>query len=207
MREAILRLIIPDNWVRDISIKYPSAIKFLECIPYGTTGGRGLIEIEGPENVPKKIVSEIKNHPSVSKVNMSFLSDGTAIGSVFLDKCVACRSLVNSDCFLVSASCVGDGSIEWRVVTGNDDSLFVLIDDLTKKGCEVELINVGRIIKKDILTTRQENIIKTAFEKGYYNYPKGIKTKKLSEMYNISPSTLSEILKRGERKIMFEHFR
>jgi hypothetical protein len=43
MMEVILKIRMPDNWVKDVGKKYPTPIKFLECMPYGESGGRGLI--------------------------------------------------------------------------------------------------------------------------------------------------------------------
>ena len=58
-----------------------------------------------------------------------------------------------------------------------------------------------------MLTKRQEEIIRAAFEKGYYDHPKKVTIKELAKLFDISPSTLAEILQRGERKIIWEHFK
>ncbi len=60
--------------------------------------------------------------------------------------------------------------------------------------------------KKSLLTNRQEEIIRAAFEKGYYDYPKKITIEKLAKMFDIAPSTLGEIIQRGEKKIILERF-
>jgi predicted DNA binding protein len=60
--------------------------------------------------------------------------------------------------------------------------------------------------KKKLLTSKQEKIIKIAFEKGYYDYPKGITLRELSKILNISFSILNEILRRGQKKIIKEYY-
>ncbi len=57
------------------------------------------------------------------------------------------------------------------------------------------------------LTLRQEEILKMAFELGYFDFPKKIKLDKLSMRLGISPSTLAETLHRAEKHIMIKHFR
>ena len=47
IREAIIRLIMPDNWVKEISSKYDVSFKFIQCVLYGDYGGRGLFEVKG----------------------------------------------------------------------------------------------------------------------------------------------------------------
>jgi predicted DNA binding protein len=203
MREVVLKVTMPDNWVKDVCKKYPAPINFIECMPYGKSGGRGLIEIKGEKT--DEIVSEIKRHPDVCKIDISHLKNGV-LGSVVAERCAACRALTGSDCFLTSASSLADGSVEWKLITGAEGSLTELIEKLKENGCEVELKSAIHLTKKSMLTRRQEEIIGAAFEKGYYDYPKKITIEKLAKMFDISPSTLGEIIQRGEKKIILEHF-
>jgi len=207
MMEVVLKIRMPDNWVKDVSKKYPTPIKFIECMPYGDTGGRGLIKIETEEEKIEDIIEDIKNHPDVCRVDISPLKNGGVLGSIITNKCVACKALTGSDCFLTSALSLGDGRVEWRLITGAKGSLVDLIGKLETYGCKVELKSTTQLTKKSMLTARQEEIIRVAFEKGYYDYPKKITIKRIAQIFNISPSTLSEILQRGERKIIWEHFR
>ena len=187
MREVVLKVTMPDNWVKDVCKKYPDPIKFIECMPYGKYGGRGLIEIKG-ENTDE-IIAAIKKHPDVCKIDISHLKNGV-IGSVVTERCSACRALAGSDCFLTSASSLADGSVEWKLITGAEGSLSELIENLKENGCEVELKSAIHLSKKSLLTKRQEEIIRAAFEKGYYDYPKKITINELAKMFDISPSTL-----------------
>lgn len=206
MRETILRITMPDNWVKDVSKNYSANIKFIECMPYGESGGRGLIEIEGDENIIRSITTDIKAHPDVKKIDISAYKDGGVYCSVVTNRCSACRALANSDCFLISAQCLGNGRVEWRLITGGEGSLKHLINCLDEHGCEVELKNSSILTKKNILTTRQEEIVRIALTKGYYDYPKKTTIKELAELFKTSPSTIGEIVQRGEKKIIKEHF-
>ena len=206
MREVILRITMPDNWVKDVTTKYPNFIKFRECMPYGESGGRGLIEIDDTLGMTDDIIKEIKGHTEVCKIDISPLGNGGILGSIVINKCVACRALTGSDCFMTSAFSLGDGSVEWKLITGGEGSLVHLIDNLEMNGCEVELKNTVNLSTENILTKRQEEIIQAAFQKGYYDCPKRITVKELAKIFDISQSTLGEILQRGERKIISDHF-
>ncbi|HEY9246729.1 MAG TPA: helix-turn-helix domain-containing protein, partial [Candidatus Methanoperedens sp.] len=81
-----------------------------------------------------------------------------------------------------------------------------LIENLENNGCGVELKCTVHLSKKSLLTRRQEEIIRAAFENGYYDYPKKSTIGKLAKMFGISPSTLGETIQRSERKIISEHF-
>ncbi|MCK4928222.1 MAG: helix-turn-helix domain-containing protein, partial [Methanosarcinales archaeon] len=73
-------------------------------------------------------------------------------------------------------------------------------------GCKVELKHTENLSKNNILTNRQEEIIQAAFQKGYYDCPKRITVKELATIFDISQSTMGEILQRGEKKIISDHF-
>lgn len=206
MMEVTLKIRMPDNWVKDVSKKFPTPIKFIECMPYGDSGGRGLIEINGKDETIKDIIDEIESHPDVCRIDISPLKDGGILGSIITNKCVACKALTGSDCFLTSAMSLGDGRVEWRLITGAEGSLSELIEKLKAYGCEVELKSTVHLTKKSMLTSRQEEIIRAAFEKGYYDYPKKITIKELAKIFDISPSTLNEILQRGEKKVIRWYF-
>lgn len=206
MRETLLKITMPDNWVKDVAKKYSANIKFIECMPYGKSGGRSLIEIEGDEDTINAVTSDIKAHPDVKKVDISAFKEKGVFGSVVTNKCSACRALASSDCFLISAHCLGDGRVEWRLITGGEGSLKHLIKCLEDRGCGVELKNSSELTKKNILTSRQEEIVRIALTKGYYDYPKKTTIKELAKLFNTSPSTIGEIVQRGEKKIVKEHF-
>jgi predicted DNA binding protein len=91
------------------------------------------------------MMQDIKKHSSVIKVEMCSLNENVIICSVFSKKCVACRSLEASDCYLVSGKIVGDGSVEWRIITGDEGSLELLVNELNENGCEVNLMNVNKL--------------------------------------------------------------
>jgi len=205
MREVILGITMPDNWVKDMGKKYPAPIKFKECMPYGESGGRCLIEIDSSQEMSDDIIAEIKKHPDVCRIDISPLKNGGILGSIITNKCAACRALTGSDCFLTSASSLNDGSVEWKLITGSEGSLSHLIEKLEENGCKVELKTTSHLTKNHFLTDRQEKIIHTAFEKGYYDYPKKITIRELADIFGISPSTLGEIIQRGEKKIILKH--
>ncbi|HPT73414.1 MAG TPA: helix-turn-helix domain-containing protein, partial [Methanomassiliicoccaceae archaeon] len=58
----------------------------------------------------------------------------------------------------------------------------------------------------DDLTMRQEQITRMAFERGYFDHPRRIGLKELADQFGISISTLSEILRKGQRRIMQRYF-
>jgi len=204
--EVILRIKIPESWINKISSKHSAPIKSLDCMPFGEEGGRGLIEIKATDDELKNIISDLKLHQDVCKISISPSPEGGVLGSVVTKKCVACQALTGSDCFLTSAESKGDGHVEWKLITGEKGSLMGLINELESAGCDVELKKTTHITKRAQLTSRQEQIIRIAFERGYYDMPKKVTIEDLARSFKVSSSTLAEILQRGERKIIDQYF-
>jgi len=48
---------------------------------------------------------------------------------------------------------------------------------------------------------------KNGLGEGYYNHPKNTSIKDLAKLFNISPSTLTDILQRGEKKIISKNIK
>jgi len=52
------------------------------------------------------------------------------------------------------------------------------------------------------LTARQEQVLGTALAQGYFEFPRRISLTGLSELVGVRPSTLSEILRGAERRVL-----
>lgn len=56
------------------------------------------------------------------------------------------------------------------------------------------------------LTRRQKEIILTAMAHGYFEFPRRISLTGLGELFGVRPSTVSEILRSAERRLMASAF-
>lgn len=206
MMEAVLEINMLNTWLKEIGKETEAEIKLLECIPDKDLGGRLLFEIETkPENV-SYVLNKINSFQQICKVEISPYREGGYLGSIVTNNCITCQALTGSKCFLTYAASLSSGKLEWHLIVGEEKSLSELIEFLEMKGCSVELKSKTYLNKKNILTSKQEKIIKIAFEKGYYDYPKRITLRELSKILKISFSTLNEILRRGEKKIIREYY-
>jgi len=202
MMEIRLLIRSPDIWVRDLMMSNPGNLKFLDCMPWGPKGGRGLLSIEGSKEHIQDTVRSIKTHRDIERVETSMLKDGGAILTVTTRRCHACRALYASDCFLLSSTSTAEGDLIWTIIAPNDGAVTTLVDSLEAKGTVVKFLSITPIDHERVLTTRQMDIIRLAFEQGYYELPKKTSIKKLARRFKIAPSSLAETLQRGERKII-----
>ena len=207
MMEAVISLKIPQNWMSEIPEKHPVTIKVIERVPFSEKGVKDLVEIAGPQDIMDEVLKDIKRNPLVSKIDTTTTDKGKIIGAITTSRCEICRILTDADVFLISAESKGDGKVEWTLVLSEKDVLKQIFDHLKTKSVDAELIKLTKIDDKETLTDRQDKITHVAFERGYFDYPKRISLRELARMFDVSPSTLSEILRKGQRKIVLDYFR
>jgi len=207
MMEAVLSLKIPQNWMSEIPQKHPVTIRVIDRVPYSEKGVKDLVEIAGPEDVMQEVLDDIKANPTVAKVETTVTERGKVIGAITTARCEICRILTDSDVFLISAESKGGGKVDWTLVLSDKSVLKNIFDHLKSKGVESDLVKLTKIDDKESLTERQDKITHVAFERGYFDYPKRISLRELARMFDVSPSTLSEILRKGQRKIVLDYFK
>jgi predicted DNA binding protein len=207
MMEAVISLKIPQHWMSEISVKYPATIKVIDRVPYAEKGVKDLVEISAPEDVLDDVLNDIRKNPLVSKVETTVTDKGKVYGAVTTARCEICRILTDADVFLISAQSRGAGKVDWTIVLSDKKVLKDIFDHLKSRSVEAELVKLTKIDDKETLTERQDKITQVAFERGYFDYPKRISLRELARMFDVSPSTLSEILRKGQRKIVLDYFK
>ncbi len=207
MIEATLAVKMTESWIRDILLKYPVTIKFLGWLPSGKNdGGKSLIEIRGPEDRMLDVSESLRENPFICNIQVSKVGKGSMLGTVELNKCAICKAIPETDCFLTHGVTTEDGSLLLRVMAGERKNLRDFITKLEDGGCEVRIISLRDPEKEDLLTERQEEILRTAYEMGYFEYPKRVNIKTLAERLGMSISTLSEMLRKSEKKVLEYYF-
>jgi predicted DNA binding protein len=206
MMEAVVSLSMPDHWITDVVELYPSVIKIIDSKAMDK-GVRDLvqIEVENEEDLPK-VIEQVRKNPYIFNVDISAIDKSKALAVFSTNECIVCRLLAGSECFLTRSTTTKDGRINWTMLVTEKKALQELIENLKKVNAEPKLVKLTEITDTDELTMRQEQITRMAFERGYFDFPRRIGLRELAKMFNISTSTLSEILRKGQRRIMMRYF-
>lgn len=129
---------------------------------------------------------------------------GHIYGSVSSRRCTVCKAVAKSECFLASVGISSKEGARWTVL-GSGDSFTGLLRVLEREGVSFEVKEKRNLEDSDLLTSRQEQILPIAFEMGYFDFPKKAGLKELADQTGIKTSTLTEILRRGQKKILGEY--
>ncbi len=203
MIEATIGVNLGESWIRDIVIKHPITIKFLGWMPSRDhRGGKSLIEIKGSKPTLDTVSEALKENPFICHIQLSKSGKQSILGEVEVNSCAICRAIVGTDCFLTSGTTTDGGDLLLTIVSSDRSEIKKFIDSLEKDDCRVEVLSIRDSEKDELLTERQEEVLRKAYEMGYFEYPKRITIKDLSKALDMSISTLSEMLRKGEKKIL-----
>lgn len=204
MIDVILELDVPKGCAVKCFENLPAKVKVIDSRPYKEKGVKSLFEVESSSCIDA-VIAEIKKNPSLYKGGIDKTSQGKAKGTVAVSHCFPARSIIESGFFISSAAMKND-RMEWRLV-GEREALKTLSETLEEQGFDFKLKKVGKIDGGEMLTQKEEQIIKEAFSRGYFDTPKRVGVRGLAKDFGISISTLSEILRKGQKKILRSFFK
>ncbi|MFX1519753.1 MAG: helix-turn-helix domain-containing protein [Promethearchaeota archaeon] len=159
-----------------------------------------ILRITGEPAEIRNLLQELRKHSDVGDFQLKEISKEATIRLVCL--CTPIIDLIQKAAYIKPDGVAYKNGFEyWEVMPFSKDSSKELIEEL-KSYHAFEVIGVG-VGKVDItsLTKKQKEVIRTAFELGYYDFPRRITLTQLSEKLNMSPSTLSEILRTAHKKM------
>ena len=121
--------------------------------------------------------------------------------------CEVCNEIVSRGAFLVSGKSLEKGKIMYSFMVPTLEAYARIISELEKTGHAISVRRMGRFEpKKGVLTEKQERVFWLALKGGFFDYPRKIDTLEFAAKLGIRPSTLSEIVRRGTRRLLEHHF-
>lgn len=121
--------------------------------------------------------------------------------------CEVCNAMLAHGSFLVSGRSVGGDVFVYSFVAPNFDAYRGILSALKDSGLDFKILRVKEFRSTGkALTERQEMVLWLALRAGFFEYPRRVDTTELSRMLGISSSTLSEIIRRGLRRLLEHYF-
>jgi predicted DNA binding protein len=122
--------------------------------------------------------------------------------------CEVCNTILSHDAFLVSGKSMQNDIITYSFMVPTFGAYKGIIDDLERLGYEVNVRKIGKFEQQiGVLTENQERIFWLALKSGFFDYPRQIVMAELAAKLGISTATLSEIVRRGTRRLLEHYFK
>lgn len=204
--EAELEFESPMSWIKSIVKKHSAMIKIRD-IRRSEEGVKDLVDFFVPLDTADGSQKEIFKLVGNQNNSMVMIDDNHTTAIVDADKCAICKTMLNWDLFLIEAHTNGVGDIIMRLLAPDEETVSGFLGRLEADGVRFKLIKKHNLNKKKEITARQEFVVRTALDLGFFDYPKNINLEGLSKRLNVSYVTLAEILRRAEKNIISSYLK
>ena len=121
--------------------------------------------------------------------------------------CSVCNAILAQNSFLISGKRARGEVFVYSFVTPDFKSYKEILRMLESMGFQFKVVKAGTFTPRgDILTRTQEKVLWYALKTGYFEYPRRIDTNQLARLLGVSPPTVSEIVRRGIRRLLEHYF-
>ncbi len=165
------------------------------------------VDISSESATAEDLSKEVRTLSDIIGSDLARVGLNRVIGSITSNDCVVCKALVETktNTFIAPASTEDDCQMNYKVyISGGGLPLF--LQRLHKDGVEYKIEDLSPLTSKKSITTRQQKVLKSALELGYYDFPKRISTEQLADKLGVKSGTLAEILRRAEKNVITHYF-
>jgi predicted DNA binding protein len=202
MVRASLTLTVPERtWIGAVSRQFPDA-RFRVRSAQSCDGlGVGFVELRADD--PEAVVAEIERYDDDVRTVEVFDCDGErALAQIEAEAPFLLRVLDRTGVPVEMPFEISDGEVDWAVTTTRN-RLSTLADELDRSevGYMVEHVREETAFE-DVLTDRQQEVLASAIDAGYYDSPRRCTQEALAADLGMAKSTCSEILHRAEERVI-----
>lgn len=178
-------------------------VKIVQCSFLSEGAGCSIIRLTDTDGEYENSLHDYSNHTDIKgECSVIKISRNRYLATVMNNNCQLAQILSRSGCFLTSAIPADDNLIYWDVFAPNKRYISNLIETMKEYGYNVTRLSSTNYSEETVLTKRQEEVIRYAFDNGYYEVPKRITLDDLAERFDISKSTASVVIRDAEKKLI-----
>jgi len=205
--EVTLKATPKGCWVSDLLERHPDVqVKVVDCkkISGKSTGVHHLFEILVPPQKTQYLVESIEKDPAIYDPEIIASKTGRIYGSIKIRN-HSCLFTRTPGIHLKSANTTLDRFVLWNILS-DSRAFHQLMKGLDSDGVGVEVVRRRQFDGKTIVTAKQNLILKTALERGYFEYPRRIRLEEMAQISGTTPSAMTQILRKGIKRILLEFF-
>lgn len=203
MLEAVIQCPQPHGWIETAVTKFSGTVEILDSKMLPKDAVEHLFDIQVEPGLTDDLLTALKRDEDLINIETVKSKSGHVYGSASSFRCTVCKEVAKSKCFLASVDVTSEGA-RWTII-GNNDSFRELLAMLEEHKIPLEVKMKRNLDDSELLTARQEQLLSIAFERGYFDFPKKVKLEDLAALADVKTSTLAEILRRGQKKILGEY--
>ena len=171
---------------------------------HGVDEVRQLFEIVTPKDT-REVAEFLRDLKQLDELQITELGQGRIYGSARAKCASGCPVFNSSCCFLRKVITSVNGEAHYHFI-GSDVECKRLMRNLADRGVVYRVEELRFLRGRSSLTGKQELVVKVAFDLGYFDYPKKISVREMAEIFEVSPATINEEIRKGVKKILKEYF-
>lgn len=180
-----------------VAIQYPVGYGYLEAL----NGGEGTI---------KEYIASLSGLKHVQEYEVIFSSSSVYwTRSVFTkDYPSIYKTVLDLGSMPILPLTISSGTQYYTILSSSPELLKRLLKELKKRFTSVEIKSLSSTpfkSKESLLTRKQLDAFKLAYDLGYYRIPKDLAIKDLAQKLGIKPTSMQERLKRAEKRILSDY--
>lgn len=197
----------PNSLLSEIAKSYQLRINVLDCkFRYRTKGCDELIEIIDEHDKWDEIIKTLEIHSDITSTKLIHTKRNILLCAITTSRTDNCSIFHTIECFRLSHQINESGIVTWKLIFPDERKIKDLFTTMKQKGLDPKLVRKSWMTAENVLTIKQEKILDIAYHRGYFDYPKRINIRELARIFEISISTMSEIIRKGEKKIVGTYF-
>jgi len=202
LRQISLQVTL-DNTLQNTAKETGVKLNVVDCKPFNATGMSILLELRGGAQEIRRATAAIRRTDGVRQAIMGEDDRGAVPLLVVMDRPAICQA--SNESAIICLECPLNSEVQpasWRFIARRSGDLRQILRGLEREGIRTRIKDIAPLEPKPTLTGRQKEIMATAVSHGYFEFPRKINLTELSGLVGVKPSTLSEILRGAERRIM-----
>ena len=206
LREVSL-LLEADTDVQQVARKNDAAVTILDCKDLNKKDMAFLIDISSPNQNTEEVISDLKDTGIFNKLYAGE-SEGPSrsLCVTIRDRPPICQAVLDCGVFCLNCPYSEKQTDEkWRLLVRDSDQLKTLMAKLEGQGIKASIGGLSAVKPRDQLTSRQREVLAKAISLGFFEFPRRLSLTELSEELGIKPSTLSQVLRAAEEKIITKY--
>jgi predicted DNA binding protein len=201
MPQARLRVDLPDGpWIADVSRQHPETrFEVLTALPEEGQGF-GLVRVQS--NSIDSVLNAIRDHETIEEASLIQQTDRAATIQIVTTQPMILLAAKRAGIPIEMPVEIQDGTATVDVSAAHD-RLSELGEQFSAMGLNFDIEYIQQRLDADqLLTERQQELLRVAVAEGYYDTPRRCTLTELSEKIDLAKSTCSETLHRTEEIIV-----
>ena len=192
-----------ENTFQQLALNAGVQLEIQFCRSFNHSAMTMLFELTGDAPQLRLFLSELQKAVGVKHVYESEVAPSKMLALVVTERPIPCSASL--DMPIVCLQCpfsTRDGPPTWKLLVRRSEDLRDILRRLEKAGRRALIKEISDVSQREELTDRQKAILAIAISMGYFDFPRKVSLTALSKAVGVKPSTLSEILRNAERKVL-----